>query len=59
MCNLITILIALNGIMMGNGRLEFEGSTAAAQYEHSHSIMANSLCGRRGAGLHILSCTVK
>lgn len=52
-CNLITILIALNGIMMGNRRSEFDGSTAVVQYEGSHNVMANSLCGRRGAGLHI------
>ncbi len=51
--NLITILIALNGIMMGNRRLEFEGSTAVVQYECSHSVMANSLCGRRGTALNI------
>lgn len=49
--NLITILIALNGIMMGNRRLEFEGSIAAVQYECSRSVMANSLHGRRGTGL--------
>ena len=46
-CNLITMLIALNVIMMGNRCLEFEGSIAAVQ-QCSHSVMANSLCGGRG-----------
>lgn len=53
-CNLITILIALNGIMMGNRRLAFEGSIAAVQFKCSHRVMANSLCGRGGRGLNIL-----
>lgn len=51
--NLITILIALNAIMMGNRCLAFEGSVAAMQYKYIHSVMASSLCGGRDAGLNI------
>lgn len=49
-CNLITILIALNGIMMGSRRLEFEGSIAAVQCKCSHSVMAKSLRGQERCG---------
>lgn len=36
--------------MMGNRHSEFEGSITAVQFECSHSVIANSLCGRSAQG---------